>query len=276
MESTSSYQLKQGDEDYIFSLTLLEPNIKLSLEDSKGQIYAKVFSLEDIKSLDQIFSSAESLFDIVESFDNILRNEKVRVEEDESGLILIVLYITSEDRQIKISLNKEEGENIQTHEEKIIAFDENQVVNQIGENLDLNNANYEAEGELKTFDTKNVDSNINVVNNEFVKNEIQQNVENVATNEAEGFNYEEYFKNNNLTSTQNENEYNVNLEANTDVNINTDINNNINAETNNITETNYFQNTEEFTNINYNTDINANADIPQIQPKTIENITKVN
>ena len=275
MESTSSYQLKQGDEDYIFSLTLLEPNIKLSLEDSKGQIYAKVFSLEDIKSLDQIFSSAESLFDIVESFDNILRNEKVRVEEDESGLILIVLYITSEDRLIKISLNKEEGENIQTHEEKIIAFDENQVVNQIGENLDLNNANYEAEGELETIDTKNVDSNINVVNNEFVQNEIQQNVENVATNEAEGFNYEEYFKNNNLTSTQNENEYNVNLEANTDVNINTDINNNINAETNNITETNYFQNTEEFTNINYNTDINANADIPQIQPKTIENITKI-
>ena len=275
MESTSSYQLKQGDEDYIFSLTLLEPNIKLSLEDSKGQIYAKVFSLEDIKSLDQIFSSAESLFDIVESFDNILRNEKVRVEEDESGLILIVLYITSEDRQIKISLNKEEGENIQTHDEKIIAFDENQMVNQIGENLDLNNANYEAEGELETIDTKNVDSNINVVNNEFVQNEIQQNVENVATNEAEGFNYEEYFKNNNLTSTQNENEYNVNLEANTDVNINTDINNNINAETNNITETNYFQNTEEFTNINYNTDINANADIPQIQPKTIENITNI-
>ena len=284
MESTSSYQLKQGDEDYIFSLTLLEPNIKLSLEDSKGQIYAKVFSLEDIKSLDQIFSSAESLFDIVESFDNILRNEKVRVEEDESGLILIVLYITSEDRLIKISLNKEEGENIQTHEEKIIAFDENQVVNQIGENLDLNNANYEAEGELKTFDTKNVDSNINVVNNEFVKNEIQQNVENVATNEAEGFNYEEYFKNNNLTSTQNENEYNVNLETNTDVNINNtdintninaDINTNINAETNNITETNYFQNTEEFTNINYNTDINANANIPQIQPKATESITNI-
>ena len=275
MESTSSYQLKQGDEDYIFSLTLLEPNIKLSLEDSKGQIYAKVFSLEDIKSLDQIFSSAESLFDIVESFDNILRNEKVRVEEDESGLILIVLYITSEDRLIKISLNKEEGENIQTHEEKIIAFDENQVVNQIGENLDLNNANYEAEGELKTFDTKNVDSNINVVNNEFVKNEIQQNVENVATNEAEGFNYEEYFKNNNLTSTQNENEYNVNLETNTDVNINTDINTNINAETNNFTETNYFQNTEEFTNINYNTDINANANIPQIQPQATESITNI-
>ena len=52
MESTSSYQLKQGDEEYIFSLTLIEPNIRLSLEDSKGQIYAKVFSVEDIKSLE--------------------------------------------------------------------------------------------------------------------------------------------------------------------------------------------------------------------------------
>ena len=122
MESTSSYQLKQGDEDYIFSLTLIEPNIKLSLEDSRGQIYAKVFSVEDIKSLDQIFSNVQAAFDIVESFDNILRNEKVRVEE-ESDLIQVVLYIAPEDRKIKISLNKEEGENVQPREEKIITFD---------------------------------------------------------------------------------------------------------------------------------------------------------
>ena len=125
MESTSSYQLKQGDEEYIFSLTLIEPNIRLSLEDSKGQIYAKVFSVEDIKSLDQIFSNVQAAFDIVESFDNILRNEKVRVEE-ESDLIQVVLYIAPEDREIKISLNKEEGENVQPREEKIITFDENQ------------------------------------------------------------------------------------------------------------------------------------------------------
>ena len=100
MESTSSYQLKQDDEEYIFSLTLIEPNIRLSLEDSKGQIYAKVFSVEDIKSLDQIFSNVQAAFDIVESFDNILRNEKVRVEE-ESDLIQVVLYIAPEDREIK-------------------------------------------------------------------------------------------------------------------------------------------------------------------------------
>ena len=159
MESTSSYQLKQGDEEYIFSLTLIEPNIRLSLEDSKGQIYAKVFSVEDIKSLDQIFSNVQAAFDIVESFDNILRNEKVRVEE-ESDLIQVVLYIAPEDREIKISLNKEEGENIQPREEKIITFDENQLVNQVGENLDLNTANYETGGELETFDINNVDSNI--------------------------------------------------------------------------------------------------------------------
>ena len=162
MESTSSYQLKQGDEDYIFSLTVIEPNIKLSLEDSRGQIYAKVFSVEDIKSLDQIFSNVQAAFDIVESFDNILRNEKVRVEE-ESDLIQVVLYIAPEDREIKISLNKEEGENVQPREEKIITFDENQLVNQVGENLDLNTANYETGGELETFDINNVDSNMQLM-----------------------------------------------------------------------------------------------------------------
>ena len=283
MESTSSYQLKQGDEDYIFSLTLLEPNIRLSLEDSRGQIYAKVFSVEDIKSLDQIFSNVQAAFDIVESFDNILRNEKVRVEE-ESDLIQVVLYIAPEDREIKISLNKEEGENVQPREEKIITFDENQLVNQVGENLDLNTANYETGGELETFDINNVDSNINVDNKELLQNVVQQNVENVATNEAEGFNYEQYFKDDNLANTQNEGEYNINLETNvdanintdvninTDANINTDVNTNINTDTNNITETNYFQNTNEFTNIEYNTDINTN--IPQIQPQATENITK--
>jgi len=40
-----------------------------------------------------------------------------------------MFYFISEDRQIKISLNKEEGKNTQTKEEKAISFDENQKVN---------------------------------------------------------------------------------------------------------------------------------------------------
>jgi hypothetical protein len=37
---------------------LIESGVKLSCEDSKGQIYSKEYSLENIKSIDQIFSKA--------------------------------------------------------------------------------------------------------------------------------------------------------------------------------------------------------------------------
>ena len=169
MESTSSYQLKQGEDNYIFSLTLVDPDIKLSCEDSRGQIYAKIFSLEDIKSIDQIFSTAQTNFDIVEIFDNILRNEKVRVEED-SGLIQIVLFIVSEKRQIKISLDKEEVGNIQGQEEKTFAYDANQIINQIGENLDLNTANYNIEKNFQIFKKKKSSELSGVKNENFLIN----------------------------------------------------------------------------------------------------------
>ena len=224
MEPASSYQLKQGDEDYIFSIILIESGVKLSCEDTKGQIYSKEYSLENIKSIDEIFSKAETNFDIVEVFDNILRNEKVRADE-EGGAIQILLFIESENRQIKILLNKE-GAAI-GQEIKEVAYDENQIMNQIGENIDMNvNNNYNIqEGNLETYNETNIDTNI-----------IQQNE---ITNTAEEFNMEEFLKGTTETTTT-QNELN---------NINTDININ----TNNLEVNNYFQNTEESTsNINLN------------------------
>ena len=235
MEPTSSYQLKQGDEDYIFNITLIESGVKLSCEDSKGQIYSKEYSLENIKSIDQIFSKAETNFDIVEVFDNILRNEKVRADE-EGGAIQILLFIESENRQIKILLSKEGAEIGQ--EIKEVAYDENQIMNQIGENIDINvNNNYNIqEGNLETYNETNIDTNI-----------IQQNE---ITNTAEEFNMEEFLKGTTeVTTTQNE----LN-------NINTDININ----TNNLEENNYFQNTEESTS-NINLNINTEATTSQVQ-----------
>ena len=114
MDSTNSYQLNQGEDNYILSITLIEETIKISCENSKGLTYSKIFTLEDIKSIDQIFSSVQSALDVIDSFDNILRNEKVRVEE-ESGLLQI-LFVISDERSITISLDKEE-ENIQQEQD---------------------------------------------------------------------------------------------------------------------------------------------------------------
>ena len=239
MEPASSYQLKQGDEDYIFSIILIESGVKLSCEDTKGQIYSKEYSLENIKSIDEIFSKAETNFDIVEVFDNILRNEKVRADE-EGGAIQILLFIESENRQIKILLNKE-GAAI-GQEIKEVAYDENQIMNQIGENIDINvNNNYNIqEGNLETYNETNIDTNI------MQKNEI--------TNTAEEFNMEEFLKGTTETTTT-QNELN---------NINTDININTNIDTNNLEENNYFQNTEESTS-NINLNINTEATTTQVQ-----------
>ena len=198
MEPTSSYQLKQGDEDYIFNITLIESGVKLSCEDSKGQIYSKEYSLENIKSIDQIFSKAETNFDIVEVFDNILRNEKVRADE-ESGSIQILLFIASENRQIQILLNKEGAENVQ--EIKDIAYDQNQIMNQINENLNMNANNYNLEEanleNIGTVNEANVDTNMNlkINTNEFIQGDIQQNENtNIQTNIPEGFNVEAFLK----------------------------------------------------------------------------------
>ena len=239
MEPASSYQLKQGDEDYIFSIILIESGVKLSCEDTKGQIYSKEYSLENIKSIDEIFSKAETNFDIVEVFDNILRNEKVRADE-EGGAIQILLFIESENRQIKILLSKEGAEIGQ--EIKEVAYDENQIMNQIGENIDINvNNNYNIqEGNLETYNETNIDTNI-----------IQQNE---ITNTAEEFNMEEFLKGTTETTTT-QNELN---------NINTDININTNIDTNNLEENNYFQNTEESTS-NINLNINTEATTSQVQ-----------
>ena len=263
MESTNSYQLKQGDEDYILSITIIEPNIKIACEDSKSQIYSKELTLEDIKSLDEIFSNVQNTFDITESFDNILRNEKVRVEE-ESGLVQVIFFIASENKNIQILLEKEGGAGPLPQEEKL--FDENQIMEQIGENINLAETNYvenieNIENNIET----NVDTNLNInTNNEFVQNETQQQtVTTEATNDLAGFNLDEFLKNTTPETTQGEYNLNVeNLATNIDTNINADININTEADNKYIINT-----TNEFTDIN--TDINTN--IPQVS----ENVTNI-
>ena len=106
------YKLKQDKKDYFLSIIPTESGLNLSCKNFKGQIYSKEYSLENIKSKDQLFSKAETNLDIIEIFHNILQKEKVRVVE-ESGSIKILFFISSENRHIKIVLNKEEDNNSQ-------------------------------------------------------------------------------------------------------------------------------------------------------------------
>ena len=262
MDSTNSYQLKQEDDDYIFSITLLEESIKLTCEDSKGQIYSKTYSLEEIKSLDQYFANIESNFDVIDTFDNILKNEKVRVEI-ESGVLQIILFILSEERKIPINLDKEGGEsNIQEKEEytglqQTSEYQmENAELNQATNYLENNTENIEANADVNADVNVNVESNLNMnaetTNVEFAQNEIPQtqsqtqtqtqtetNIEEyktaTATEPGELFDLEEYLKTHQAEINANENvenNVNFNFENNYNVEANNEFNN-INIDTTN-------------------------------------------
>ena len=280
MDSTNSYQLNQGEDNYILSITLIEETIKISCDNSKGQIYSKIFTLEDIKSIDEIFASKESALDMVDFFDYILRNEKVRVEE-ESGLLQI-LFVTSDERSITMILDKEaeaEGEVENYQQEQDANYMEQTNENQLEENISANyyesmrNLNPDLEPELNvnvTLDTNAVNAQVNMDNFQVQQNEV--NIPQGNTNDEEyqannynaeintgDFNIEEYLKNNQA-------EINANVETNVDVN---------NLVEN--TDTNYIQDTTTTTNINEFTNINTNInEAPQVENiEKVENIENV-
>ena len=280
MDSTNSYQLKQEEDNYILSITMLEESIKLSCDNSVGQIYSKIFTLEDLRTRDKIFANIQNTFDAIDIFDDILKNEKVRVVEDESGNMQILLYIASEDRNIELELEKELEQNNAQEEQ---GFNNEMKIgeNQMEQNVEINEANL-----YQNLNT-NVEPELNV-------NEVNIN-ENMATN------YEEYNTTNVGTINTNDNIGNINTEQfdleeflkNTQPEVNANMENNAQIQMNNINieenNSNYIQNeniniNNEFNNINTantqetNPDFNINNKVyysfglPSENTTNIENI----
>ena len=124
MESTKIYQLNQNGKIYIMRIGVLQNSIKIKCENFREQNYTREFSLENIKSLDKIFSNIETKIDALNCFQNILRKEKVKIEEN-SNFIKIIFFIKSENREIIILLNKERLIDNNNHEENILNEKEN-------------------------------------------------------------------------------------------------------------------------------------------------------
>ena len=210
MDSTNSYNLKQGEDEYILSITLLgEMMIKLSCEDKvKSLTYSKEFNVEDMKEIDQLFNEVQTAYDIIELFDDILTNDKVRIQED-NGVIQIILYITSEDRQINIILNPESDLNPELNIQK-----EEQ---QIQENYEQNEM---------------IQSQADYTQNAQIQENYAQNEEYEETKEETGFNYNEEY--NNIVAQNVNNNYMENIDTNMNefTNINDKFNLNENANIN--------------------------------------------
>ena len=249
MESTNSYQLKQQEDNYILSITMLEGSIKISCGNSSGQIYSQIFALSDLKTKEEIFQPVQNAFDVVEIFDYILKNEKVKVVEEQSGVMQILLYLASEDRTIELTLEKETGgntkeeqgfnnemeanennmeQNVELNGENNVNYYQNLNANvDTGLNVDVN-ANENVETNYEEYNANNVESNVNVNNEQFNMEEFLKNTQpEVNANEETNFQMD----NNNYNYVQNEN-INVNNEfGNINVANTENITNNANTET---------------------------------------------
>ncbi len=223
MESTNSYQLKQQEDNYILSITMLEGSIKISCGNSSGQIYSQIFALSDLKTKEEIFQPVQNAFDAVEIFDYILKNEKVKVVEEQSGVMQILLYLASEDRTIELTLEKETGgnakeeqgfnnemeanennmeQNAELNGENNVNYYQNLNANvDTGLNVDVN-ANENVETNYEEYNANNVESNVNVNNEQFNMEEFLKNTQpEVNANEETNFQMD----NNNYNYVQNEN-----------------------------------------------------------------------
>ena len=249
MESTNSYQLKQQEDNYILSITMLEGSIKISCGNSSGQIYSQIFALSDLKTKEEIFQPAQNAFDVVEIFDYILKNEKVKVVEEQSGVMQILLYLASEDRTIELTLEKETGgnakeeqgfnnemeanennmeQNAELNGENNVNYYQNLNANvDTGLNVDVN-ANENVETNYEEYNANNVESYVNVNNEQFNMEEFLKNTQpEVNANEEANFQMD----NNNYNYVQNEN-INVNNEfGSNDVTNAENITNTANTET---------------------------------------------
>ena len=311
MESTNSYQLKQQEDNYILSITMLEGSIKISCGNSSGQIYSQIFALSDLKTKEEIFQPAQNAFDVVDIFDYILKNEKVKVVEEQSGVMQILLYLASEDRTIELTLQKEMGENAKEEQgfnnemeanennmeqnaelngENNVNYYQNLNANvDTGLNVDVN-ANENVETNYEEYNANNVESNVNVNNEQFNMEEFLKNTQpEVNANEETNFQMD----NNNYNYVQNEN-INVNNEfGNINVANTENIINNANTETTsnnfNINNKIYYSfgqasenvaNTANIENANINSNANTesynNFTTTQTQTQTTTQTTQTN
>ena len=311
MESTNSYQLKQQEDNYILSITMLEGSIKISCGNSSGQIYSQIFALSDLKTKEEIFQPAQNAFDVVDIFDYILKNEKVKVVEEQSGVMQILLYLASEDRTIELTLQKEMGENakeeqgfnnemeanennmeqnVELNGENNVNYYQNVNANvDTGLNVDVN-ANENVETNYEEYNANNVESNVNVNNEQFNMEEFLKNTQpEVNANEETNFQMD----NNNYNYVQNEN-INVNNEfGNINVANTENITNNANTETTsnnfNINNKIYYSfgqasenvaNTANIENANINSNANTesynNFTTTQTQTQTTTQTTQTN
>ena len=227
------YNLSQEGKQYLLKSSLIGNRLRLSCKSQANQKikFTREFTMDELKTLDKIFSPITTPFEALQYFDTMMKNQKVSVSES-FDVINIKFYLKSEEDsyQTEIPLSEEFYTSTTTDENVTTNFDLNAFQNLDNVNADTGFNTYDANINTQT-ENVNVDITygtpeiINTTSYENVSSDnYLQNIEASATTtndvvEDTGIDLNNY-TNYNTTEVQDiTNQYQENTDINTNTNI---------------------------------------------------------
>ena len=227
------YNLSQEGKQYLLKSSLIGNRLRLSCKSQANQKikFTREFTMDELKTLDKIFSPITTPFEALQCFDIMMKNQKVSVSES-NDVINIKFYLKSEEDsyQTEIPLSEEFYTSTTTDENVTTNFDLNAFQNLDNVNADTGFNTYDANINTQT-ENVNVDITygtpeiINTTSYENVSSDnYLQNIEASATTtndvvEDTGIDLNNY-TNYNTTEVQDiTNQYQENTDINTNTNI---------------------------------------------------------
>ena len=227
------YNLSQEGKQYLLKSSLIGNRLRLSCKSQANQKikFTREFTMDELKTLDKIFSPITTPFEALQYFDTMMKNQKVSVSES-FDVINIKFYLKSKEdsNQTEIPLSEEFYTSTTTDENVTTNFDLNAFQNLDNVNADTGFNTYDANINTQT-ENVNVDITygtpeiINTTSYENVSSDnYLQNIEASATTTNDvvvdtGIDLNNY-TNYNTTEVQDiTNQYQENTDINTNTNI---------------------------------------------------------
>ena len=227
------YNLSQEGKQYLLKSSLIGNRLRLSCKSQANQKikFTREFTMDELKTLDKIFSPITTPFEALQCFDTMMKNQKVSVSES-FDVINIKFYVKSEEDsyQTEIPLSEEFYTSTTTDENVTTNFDLNAFQNLDNVNADTGFNTYDANINTQT-ENVNVDITygtpeiINTTSYENISSDnYLQNIEASATTTNDvvvdtGIDLNNY-TNYNTTEVQDiTNQYQENTDINTNTNI---------------------------------------------------------
>ena len=227
------YNLSQEGKQYLLKSSLIGNRLRLSCKSQANQKikFTREFTMDELKTLDKIFSPITTPFEALQYFDTMMKNQKVSVSES-FDVINIKFYLKSEEDlyQTEIPLSEEFYTSTTKDENVTTNFDLNAFQNLDNVNADTGFNTYDANINTQT-ENVNVDITygtpeiINTTSYENVSSDnYLQNIEASATTTNDvvvdtGIDLNNY-TNYNTTEVQDiTNQYQENTDINTNTNI---------------------------------------------------------